>query len=266
MREWKTLGEKLSSQLRPATFPIAIKFFSHMKDVPEDLRRPKGRIIGCGLFGLARRHGLSLVANMDDIACSAISIFGFIDFSNEFVEWYSDFLGKSSGYAKNKEAAEKSIRKFPRIEYKKYSAIMVSPLEKMEIEPDLIMVYLNPAQVHQLLLGVYKISDEGTIIDYTVGEPVSTCTFGIAKAHNTRELQLVIPGTGDRRHGSTQDDELVAVIPIEKLSDLVEGIEKSRKAIGRRYPVPMNIEITPEIDDYQKALLKFTSLEKKKRR
>ena len=38
-----------------------------MEDIPEIVRRPKGRIVGCGLFSLARRHGLSLVATVEDI-------------------------------------------------------------------------------------------------------------------------------------------------------------------------------------------------------
>lgn len=255
MEEWQKLVEQLSKQIRPATYPLAIRFFERIEDVPEGMRRPKVKVIGCNLFSLARLHGLSLVATVDDIACSAIAIFGFIEFSEDFVKWYSDFLGNH--YAKTHEVAEKSIRGLPRIEFGKFSAITVSPLEKTEIKPDLIMVYVNPAQASQVLLGLYKKSDDGLSSEFMIGEPGSTCSYGIAKAYNTKQMQLVVPGTGDRKHGLTQDDELAIVVPIERLSDVVSGIEESWKAIGRSYPVPMRLEVSPPIDEYQKGLSRF---------
>jgi len=104
---------------------------------------------------------------------------------------------------------------------------------------------------------LYKKSEKGMRLEFTTGEPVSTCSYGLAKAYNTRQVQLVLPGTGDRSQGLTQDDELAVVIPIEKLLDVVAGIEESSKAIGRRYPVPMTLEVSPEIDKYQKGLSRF---------
>lgn len=256
MKEWQKLGERLSKQIRPTTYPIAIKFFERIDNVPKGMRRPKVRVHGCSLFSLARRHGSSLVATVDDIACTAIAIFGFIEFSEDFINWYSDFLAPL--YAKTREAAEKTVRSFPRIEYGKFSAITVSPLEKAKIEPDLIMVYMNPAQVVQVLVGLLKRSEKGMRLEFTFGDPLSTCSYGIAKAYNTKEVRIVIPGTGDRESGLTQDDELAVVIPIEKLSYLVSGIEESVKAMGRSYPVRMKVEVPTEINEYQKGLLRFS--------
>jgi len=255
MIEWKKLGAQLYKQIRPATYPIAITFLKKIEDASKKIRRPRVRVTGCNLFSLARRHGLSLLAAADDIACSAIAIFGFIEFSDGFVNWYSDFLGNL--YTQTREIAKKSIMNLPRIEYGKFSAIMVSPLEKTEVKPDLIMVYMDPAQVHQFLLGLYKKNGNGMSLEFTTGEPVSTCSYGIAKAYNTKETQLILPGTGDRSHGLTQDDELAVAIPIEELPNVVNGIEESMKALGRRYPVPMDLELPLEIDEYQKALLRF---------
>ena len=255
IKEWQKLGEQLDKQIRPATYPLAIRFFKETEDVSKAMQRPKVKVLGCNLFSLARRHGLSLVATADDIACSAIAIFGFIEFSEEFVNWYSHFLGDL--YARKSEITEKIIRSLPRIKYRKFSAITISPLEKAEIKPDLIMIYTNPAQVHQILLGLYRKSDKGMSLEFTTGEPVATCSYGLAKAYNTKETQLVVPGTGDRRHGLTQDDELLIVIPIERLQTVVNGIEESSKAIGRSYPVPMRLEVSPEMDKYQKGLSRF---------
>lgn len=235
MKELQKLGAQLNEQLKLATYPIAIGFFKKMEDVPKGMRRPKVKVIGCSLFSLARRHGLSLVATAEDIGCSALAILGLIEFSDSFVEWYSSFLGNS--YAKTREVAEKTVRSFPRIAYDKFSVMTVSPLETTEFRPDLVLVYMNPGQVHQLFLGLYKKSEGGMSLEFSTGEPVSTCSYGLAKAHNTREVQLVLPGTGDRKQGLTQDDELAVVIPVEKLLDVVTGIEESTKAIGRRYPV-----------------------------
>lgn len=223
--------------------------------MPRGTRRPRVGVTGCNIFSLARLHGLSLVATADDIKCSAIAIFGFTQYSEEFVKWYSDFIGRR--YAKTPQVAEKSIRAFPRLDYGRFSAIMVSPLEKTEVKPDIVMIYMNAAQVNQVLLGLFKRSDQGMTFDFTVGEPVSTCSYGIVKAYNTQEPQLVIPGTGDRQHGMTQDDELAFVIPVEKLSEVVTGIQESRQAIGTRYPVPMDVEVPPEIDEYHQGLARF---------
>lgn len=254
MYEWQKLIKQLEEQIRPSTFPLAIKFFENVENVPKEVRRPKVRVIGCNIFSLARRHGLSLAVTRDDIACSAIAILGFIEFSNEFVNWYANYLG--STYAKSPEAAEKTIKRFPKIEYGKFSAVMVSPAEKTEVEPDLLLVYMNPAQINQVLLGLYKKNEEGMSFIFETFEPVSTCA-SVARAYNTREPQLVLPGTGDRRYGLTQDDELAFVVPIERLADLVSGITESWNVLGRRYPVPMVLEVSPEIDEYQRGLNRF---------
>lgn len=257
MNEWQKLVRRLSRQIRPATYPLAISFLREAGDVSKEFRKPKVEMLGCNLFSLARRHGLSLVATVSDIACSAVAIFGFVEFSEKLVNWYSNYLGKI--YPKKSEIIEKIVRSLPRIPYGRFSAITVSPLEKTKTKPDLIMIYLNPAQVHQILLGLYMKSDEEMLFKFTTGEPVTTCSYGLAKAYTTRGIQLVVPGTGDRRHGLTQDDELSIVIPAERLSAAVDGIEKSWKAIGRSYPVPMRLEVSPETDEYQKGLSRFRS-------
>ena len=126
------------------------------------------------------------------------------------------------------------VQALPRLEQGKYTFLVAAPLNRADFEPQVIIVYGNPAQLSILI--------QSTV--YATGEPVMSgntgafaCGGEITMPILTDQCQLVMAGGGDRTVAQTQDHEAAFAIPAGKVEALVEGLEQIHKA-GMRYPTP----------------------------
>mgnify|MGYP002067753590 FL=1 len=135
-------------------------------------------------------------------------------------------------FTASKEIGKKEEDLVSRFGFGTYSHILVAPMDKASFEPDLYMVYGNPAQIMRLIQGAL----------YNVGGSVKSAAMGrlgcsaIITAIQEGECRYVVPGNGDRIFGMTQDDEMAFFIPPSKADTLIDGLEKTHKA-GIRYPI-----------------------------
>ena len=101
-------------------------------------------------------------------------------------------------------------------------------LKWTKIEPDVILFYLNSAQLMRCLHGS----------TYKTGEPVTSsfsgragsCTEGVLGAYLDQSPKVVVPGNRDLVWASFQDYEMVYAIPSSHIKDLMEGLTKTRKS------------------------------------
>lgn len=128
------------------------------------------------------------------------------------------------------EEAMKQQACYPRIPTGQ--ALVVGPLNKVTYEPDVILVYGNPAQLMYLMCGIQKIKYE--LFEFTfIGE--GSCTDSLAKCYVTKKPALSIPCFGERASGTLSDEELIIGLTPEYLDRAIEGMEVL-KSIGFQYP------------------------------
>ncbi|MBA7706097.1 hypothetical protein ES703_114943 [subsurface metagenome] len=129
----------------------------------------------------------------------------------------------------------------PKLPYGKFSAIVSGALNRVEFEPDFIMIWGNSAQIMRIIQGsLWKEGGRITMSTFCDG----VCADTIAKAYLTEELQIAFPCLGDRRFGMAKDTDLIASIPFGVVDSIIEGMEKTHKT-GTRYPIPYELS-TPE--------------------
>lgn len=154
--------------------------------------------------------------------------FGF--FKN--IEFWDEGNIAAGMFTASKEIGKKEEDLIDRFEHGQYSHILVAPLNRTAFEPDLFMVYGNPAQIMRLIQGAL----------YNVGGAVSSSSMGrlgcatIITAITKDECRYVVPGNGDRVFGMTQDYEMAFMIPASKMDTVLDGLAKTYKA-GVRYPI-----------------------------
>ena len=129
----------------------------------------------------------------------------------------------------------------PKLEFNKYEAIVAGSLNRINFEPDLILIWGNSAQIMRIIQG-YLWKRGGRISISTFCDGV--CADTISNAILTEELQIAFPCLGDRRFGAARDSDLIASIPFTLKDDIIEGIEKTHKA-GTRIPIQPQIS-SPE--------------------
>ncbi len=233
MADLKALDQALSTYIRPLTFPLAIKMLSSEEEIPERTKRPfeqMGKKIAiCQGIGMARKYGWTVALGKEDMGCSlGAAPFGF--FKN--IDFFEEGNLAAGMFTATKEAGKKQEELVDRFDHGTYSHILIAAVNRAAFDPDLIMIYGNPAQIMRLVHGaLYK--DGGAVHSSAMGR--LGCAAIITAIKND-ECRYLVPGNGDRIFGMTQDYEMAFLLPPSKVDALVEGLTMTHKA-GVRYPI-----------------------------
>lgn len=240
MGKYELLDSQLNRYLRLATFPIGVKLFKDsegLKDI-KFLKKPEHKIALCQIFSYSRFYGWTMGCTKEDNLCPLAGISIGLEESHKLFEEGAFFVDR---YNETKEAAKKTTASIPIIPYGQYSAIVSGALGRIDFEPDLIIIWGNSAQIMRIIQG-YLWKKGGRVSMSTFCDGV--CADIISNAVLTGDLQIAFPCLGDRRFGKAEDSDLIASIPYEIISKIIEGLEKTHKA-GNRYPIPHQLA-TPE--------------------
>jgi uncharacterized protein (DUF169 family) len=247
MYDFKKIEEELNAYVRPGSFPLAIKACKSLEEIPNKAKRPKKdlgiRIPLCQGLGMARRYGWNVAMTREDIYCSALIAMGFhkpTDFSP------SDFYDKGklcagAMYTATDEAGAKTEEVTMKFGHNEYQGFVVSPLSKSTFDPDVILVYGNPAQIMRMGLGALHM--RGGALSATFSGRLG-CTQLIVRPIKTGECQFVLPGMGERMYASTQDHEMAFAVPKARVTEFMEGMSGTHKG-GLRYPIPTFLRYPP---------------------
>lgn len=232
MPDWTTLTRRVELLVRLRTFPVAFKLLEHKEDLDKNkwLRKLPEKTTLCQLINIVRTFDWTVGATAEDFAtplCPAI--IGLC----ERPAYILDGTMRSIIWCKTKADAKRCEQSLPTIPTGRYEAVILAPLVYNPFDPDIILVYGNPAQM-QLLINAIQFEDYERLKFYSVGE--SSCADYIAQCYLTGKPALTIPCYGERRYGHAQDDELVMAIPSGMYEKLVRGLDELYKR-GVRYPI-----------------------------
>lgn len=231
-KKWTKLTRKLEALLRLKTFPVAIKLLEDENEMAKNkwLRRPEKKATLCQLITLVRTFDWTVGATAADLAFPmCASIVGLSELPAEI----KDGTFRSLVWCKTKEEGKKYEEAIPRIPPGKYQAIMMAPLVYNSFEPDLGLIYANPAQMI-LLINALQFENYERFQFFCVGE--SSCADAIAQGYLSQKPSLTIPCYGERRYGYAQDDELVMALPPFYLEKAGQNLEELY-ARGIQYPI-----------------------------
>ncbi|MCD6585219.1 MAG: DUF169 domain-containing protein [Desulfobacteraceae bacterium] len=238
------MGAKIEKYVRPATFPLAVKVIKSGSDQPSQYKRPSVdlnlRNFVCQNFKMSRTYGWTIEIREEDINCLlARSIYGWDPVTEETVKWSNAF---SVGlYAKDTMTSEKLFKHLYRFD-EEIQGLVISPLARTKVVPDVVLIYCLPAQAMRFIQGYLYV--EGGVLEFSSAGKIGSCHEGIVKAIVTNQPQMVMLGNGDRVWGGAQDSEVMFACPYSKLNSLMEGLEATHNA-GLRYPVPQYMNYAP---------------------
>ena len=248
MTDWSGQAKKLNTFIRPQTFPLGVKMVKSPEDFPEKTRRPlkdmgfKSTI--CVAIAMTRKYGWTVGITEEDNMCPVASLlYGWSDTENQDEANLFNFL-KAMNYGIDDEAIRgmlESAKAF-RLEKGRFSGIVLSPLELGRIEPDIVMVFCNSAQMMRLVHAATRAN--GIALTSTFSGRFGACNEGVLQTLKTRQAQVVLPGDGDRVWGMVQDDEWIFTFPGRMLDQIIEGLEATHRA-GVRYPIPVDLRHEP---------------------
>jgi MtaA/CmuA family methyltransferase len=239
MIDAKTADREIQAHIRPQTFPVAIRMLRPDEPIPERARRPardfKKLSMNCQVVDMARRYGWTLALTREDSICSlGIAALGF----EKPTHLHASGTLCEGMYTETKDAGRRSEAAVDRFGAGEYTTLLVAPLDRATFEPDLVCIYGNPAQVMRLIQGA--LWKRGGKLTSSFGGRL-VCADIIVTTLATGEPQVIMPCSGDRIFGQTQDHEMAFTIPWARMEELIDGL-KGTHAGGIRYPITQFME------------------------
>jgi uncharacterized protein (DUF169 family) len=210
--EAKKIVETLSLEWKP----IAGKFSPNAKEIGDSTRK----LSICDALDLAKRKNLVLTLSKENCTC-----FGGRHMTGlEIVP--CETLAPALTTMKHRvyestEAALASMHKQPQ-PVKRGDFLTLGPLEKFEADPDLVFLFVNPAQADRML-GLASFKGAEPFMYYPASSICSTITNVLAKGKP--ELNLI--SAFERRAGRWSPNELILAMPLKNFEAAVENIPKS---------------------------------------
>ncbi len=235
------LDSVLQRYVKLQTYPVGVKVLHSEKEVPPRAKRPKRdfghRITTCMAYNIARRHGWVIAIFFDDLSCiPGIFVAGM----KEIPEYYAEGNACAGFYTKTLDDGKKTEEETPRLSLDPNRGFVFAPLHRCDFDPDLIIIYGNPAQVNLLICAA--LYHRGGRLQGSASGRLD-CSDLIVQTLLTGECQFVVPCNGDRIFSMVDDNEMAFTIPRKKIPNIIEALPALYKN-GVRYPVPRWIQNT----------------------
>jgi uncharacterized protein (DUF169 family) len=247
-REWSDFFERT---LRLQAYPVALKMCEKDEDIPESAKRSVRdwgyHLNTCQALALSRRTGEVVAQKLEDMWCfeSALA-FGITGGDVERYEKTLEFFLEGRTHypeaAKDLETASRWAHDFPRFEdYGKYVAVMSAPLMRAPFEPDLILLWLNPTALNQVLKGiVIQWGRDGVRCTMAAD---GGCVHYIVPPMKNNDFNVSNPCFGDISFAIKEPSELVFSCPIDKTERLIRGMRQCQEY---GFSLPLRYDMSPE--------------------
>jgi len=229
--DWAGLAREMECLLRLKAGPVAYKRLekvAELEKIPEVVRLDR-RASFCQVPAMVRTIGMTVGATRDDFGDRCARINGLAPTTQKQVDWEADGMAKT--WFANVEEAKKQMAEYPLVP--PGEAIVLAPLAAGKFDPDVILIYANPAQMMLLMNGL-QFKDYERFQFFFIGE--GSCADGVAQCYTTGKPALAIPCMGERAFGAATEDEMVMALPPAMMAKAVEGLQ-ALKARGIGYPV-----------------------------
>jgi uncharacterized protein (DUF169 family) len=229
---WKELSEEIENLLRLKTKVVAFRRLNKIEDLNDipGISKPVRLCTFCQVIFMARIVGKTVgVTRQDCMLDRCMRIHGLKTPSEKSrtseakslaTTWFSSF-----------EDALKQQDGYPRIPAGE--AIAVAPLAQEKFEPEVILIYGNPAQIMMFMCGLEKEKYERFQF-FFIGD--GACADSLGQCYTTGKPAIAIPCYAERALGHVADDEIVVALPPNEVTKAILGLRKLSN-IGLKYPI-----------------------------
>lgn len=131
---------------------------------------------------------------------------------------------------------------------KLFDAMVMAPLDLTPVEPDVVVMYVTPAQALRLVIA-YAFWAGEEVRSVITGQ--SSLCSSIAHAYQERNLVVDLPCVGDRMFGLVQEQEMLVAFHHTRAEQITEGLRETDSFSGHpfkpflRWPVVFAPDMEP---------------------
>jgi uncharacterized protein (DUF169 family) len=212
------ISKKLKTTLELEDSPVGVKLFKVGEELPE-IAGPAEPIPYCASIVRARK-GESVLQGKDKHGCLlGAANLGLINVPEKIS---SGEAHSSMGLFSSAAAASKTISEVPRIDPETTRATLVFPLEKAPVEPEVIILHVNPDQAMWVALA----------LNYNKGGrhfPSFACVGGTCGDITAIPYLRNVPNFSTGDFGGRKrraPEEMIVGIPVTLIEEVVNNLEK----------------------------------------
>jgi uncharacterized protein (DUF169 family) len=216
MSRFEAEAEKIVKVLGLKWPPLAGRFSISAEETRDSVRK----LSICEAFDVARRENTVLSLSKTNCTCPGGRHFTGLEFLP--LETVAAALtNERHKVYESMDAAIASVSRQPQ-PVKRGDFFILGPLEKFELDPDIVFLFVNPAQADRIL-GLVSFKGAEPFMYYPASSICSTITNVLAKGRP--EINLV--SAFERRAGKWSPDELMIALPLKDFEAAVENIPHS---------------------------------------
>ncbi len=219
MNEYKDLSQKIKGKLGLKKSPVAVKLVLKEDDIPEGIPKIEENIRHCEMVQKATK-GDSFYATVEEQTCKGGA--GAIGLMEPPEKVKSGEMYYSLKRFSSLEFAKRTVDTIPQID-PVMNAIIYSPLEKAQFDPDVIIIICNPEQAMQLAQAiVYTI---GGRFEADFAGIQSICADAVAGPYTTKKPNITLGCSGSRKFADIKPYEVIVGINGENIGSIVNALE-----------------------------------------
>lgn len=196
---------------------VGVKLFKSEAEIPKELESLERPFNYCVMVQTARLKGDSFLASADYHACKGgASGLGLLACPENIASGslYFDKLHK----CESKEVGARIAAGMPRLPAGSTVATYVAPLDKMVIDPDVVIFVGNPLQARRITQAVmYKQGGRST---FNTAGIQSFCVDATSSPYLKGEVNFSLGCDGSARNAGLDDDSVVVGIPFGMLEEI----------------------------------------------
>jgi len=226
------IGKKVKEALSLRTYPLGIKFCRSAQEAEKVMAEAKARrplvafnvrMSMCQVINVSRTHRWTLGVTLEDSWCVGGSrAMGLLDEPPEYLATDSQYIKL---HFKDEEAARAvfEVGEKRYLPIKSTYAVLVGPLERINFEPDVCLIYGTPTQIAKIAKAFtwWGIVPEMRFVG------MAACASA-PSAYLIGKPQISIPCSGEVLLGRTEEDEVCIAFPANDLDKLPSGLEGTR--------------------------------------
>jgi len=217
------MAETLRSSLGIRDHVVGVRLFKKEDEIPKDLDAVERPFRYCTMIQTARLKGDSFLARADYHECKGGASGLGLEECPENISSGSLYFDKLHKCESREEGA-KIAANMPRLLPGSTVATYVAPLDKMVMNPDVVIFVGNPLQARRIVQAVmYK---KGGRAEFNTAGIQSFCVDATASPYLKGEVNVSLGCDGSARNAGLDDDSVVVGIPFAMMDDICSVLKE----------------------------------------
>jgi len=217
--ELAEMSKILVDSLELGTNPVGVKLIRNEEDIPQNVEMIENSMPWCGMVQAARYRGETILAKVDAHGCKGgASALGLMEFPENISSGnlYFSKLNK----VEEKDIGASIVSSFPAQEAGSTVATLVSPLEIIPVQPDVVIFVGKPFQARRIVQALlYK---KGGRAEFNTAGIQSFCVDATSSPILKGEVNVSLGCDGAAKKTGLEDDFVVVGIPFDLMEPICE--------------------------------------------